>query len=261
MPTPCPEMRTPPPAPSNPSPPATRPLLSLAVLGAGGHGRSVADVAEACGWKVDMYDDSMWPAATTCGPWTIVGNLDTLIARLGEHAGVAVAIGDCAARLRITRRLQASGVHLPPLVHPSAWVSPHAKRLGAGCVVLAGAAINVGAAVGQACIVNTGATVDHDCTLAAGVHISPGAHLAGGVTVGECTWVGIGAAVKQGVCLGGHAVVGAGAVVVSTVSDGVCVIGCPAKPMADKMEHRAHARNASAWRPRMSSCWSRTCPS
>ena len=186
-----------------------------------------------------------------CGPWPIVGNLDTLIARLGEHAGVAVAIGDCVARLRVARRLQASGAHLPPLVHPSAWVSPHAKLLGAGCVVLAGAAINVGATVGQACIINTGATVGHDCTLAAGVHISPGARLAGGGTVGECTWVGIGAAVKQGVRLGSHAVVGAGAVVVSPVSDGVCVIGCPAKPMADKMAHRAHARNASAWWPRL----------
>jgi serine acetyltransferase len=102
--------------------------------------------------------------------------------------------------------------------------------------------------MGQACIVHTGATVDHDYTLAAGVHISPGAHLAGSVTFGECTWVGVGAAVKQGVRLGSHAVVGAGAVVVSPVSDGVCVIVCPAKPMAGKKAHRAHAMNTGATR-------------
>ena len=33
---------------------------SLAVLGAGGHGRSVADAAEAAGWtRVDLFEDAL----------------------------------------------------------------------------------------------------------------------------------------------------------------------------------------------------------
>ena len=265
-PPPPPEMPAPTapsrPPPIHPTPISTTTTRSLAILGAGGHGRSVADVAETCGWRVHMYDDGVWPATTASGPWPVVGNLDTLITRLDEYVGAVVAIGDCTVRLRAARHLQACGAHLPPLVHPSAWVSPHAKPLGAGSVVLAGAVINVGALVGDACIVNTGATVDHDCDLAAGVHISPGAHLAGSVTVGECTWVGVGATVKQGVCLGSHAVAGAGAVVVNRVPEGACVVGCPAKPIEEKKTasgRKKSGTHACAW-PRLACCWRRTGP-
>jgi len=234
---------------------------SLAVLGAGGHGRSVADAAEAAGWThVNLFDDGLWPGTRSSGPWPIVGNREALVAMLSQYAGVAVAIGDCAARLRTVRELQAAGAPLPALVHPSAWVSPHAS-LGPGCVVLAGAALNVGAALGEACIINTGATVDHDCDLGAGVHISPGAHLAGGVTVGECAWVGIGAAVKQGMRVGRGAVVGAGAVVVRGVDEGVCVVGCPARPIgvaaaaAAFAAAAAHRRRKPKGLTRLTACW------
>jgi len=60
------------------------------------------------------------------------------------------------------------------------------------------------------------------------------AHLAGGVRIGEGAWVGIGSAVKQGMRVGERAVIGAGAVVVNSVADGVCVVGCPAKPVFKK---------------------------
>jgi hypothetical protein len=50
---------------------------SLAILGAGGHGRSVADTAEGCGWQVDLYDDA-WPELQASGPWRVVGNYQTL---------------------------------------------------------------------------------------------------------------------------------------------------------------------------------------
>jgi len=210
---------------SNPSRPPSR----LAILGAGGHGRSVADTAEACGWQVNLYDD-VWPQLQASGPWQVIGNSECLERDWAAFDGVVLAFGDCARRLQAHRRLQAKGVPMPALVHPAAWVSPHA-RLGPGCVVMAGAAVNVGATLGEACIVNTGATVDHDCHLAAGVHVSPGAHLAGGVRVGEGSWIGMAAALKQGVCVHPSATVGAGAVVLGDVEAGACVVGCPAKPM------------------------------
>lgn len=201
----------------------------LAILGAGGHGRSVADVAEACGWRVSLYDDA-WPALQASGPWRVVGNNERLDRDRAAFDGVAVAFGDCARRLQAHRRLQAQGVALPTLVHPTAWVSPHAT-LGPGCIVMAGAAVNVGTSLGEACLINTGATVDHDCHLAAGVHVSPGAHLAGGVQVDEMAWVGMAAALKEGVRVRRAATVGAGAVVLGDVEAGACVVGCPARPM------------------------------
>jgi len=204
-------------------------LKTLAILGAGGHGRVVADCAEAAGWDEILFFDDKRP--TGCQEsWRYAGTGSDLLGQLPELTGVVVAIGTNSVRLDWHRRLAALSAPLVSLVHPGAWVSPRAE-VGVGSVVFAGAVINVGARLGEAVIINTGATVDHDCLLADGVHLSPGAHLAGGVTVGEGSWIGIGAVVRELVDIGERAKVGAGAAVVAPVRSDVTVVGIPARPV------------------------------
>lgn len=202
-------------------------MASLAILGAGGHGRVVADCAQMAGWaRISAFDDR--PSTVTDSPWPAIGTAADLVARLSEFEGVVVGIGDNFIRLDWHRRLIGLGACMVSLIHPAATVSSYAS-LGGGTVVFAGAVVNIGARLGQAVIVNTGATVDHDTSLADGVHVSPGAHLAGGVRIGEGGWVGIGAAVREGVSIGSRVRVGAGAVVVNDVDDDLTVVGNPAR--------------------------------
>lgn len=202
-------------------------MRRLALLGASGHGKVVADAALAGGWdEVEFFDDA-WPARSQNGPWSVVGDGVALMARLHEFQGVIVSIGDCAVRWSKHQVLQAAGAPLAAVVHPAAIVSRYAV-VEVGSVVMAGAVVHVDARIGQASIVNTGATVDHDCWLADGVHIGPGAHLSGNVRVGHCAMVGTGVAVKQGIFIGAQAVIGAGAVVIRPVDDGCVVVGNPA---------------------------------
>lgn len=205
-------------------------MSRLALLGASGHGKVVADAALACGWYSVVFFDDAWPRVNTNGRWAVVGDTTILLKSLSEFDGVIVAIGSCAARWQKHQALQAAGARMATVVHPRACVSPFA-RIGAGTAVMAGAVVNVDAAVGDACVVNTSATVDHDVALAHGVHVAPGAHLSGNVSVGACSWVGVGAAVRQGIRIGSGVMVGAGAVVVKPVPDGLTVVGVPAIPL------------------------------
>jgi sugar O-acyltransferase (sialic acid O-acetyltransferase NeuD family) len=203
-------------------------VKKLAILGASGHGKVVADTAECCGWhSIEFFDDA-WPVRQGNGVWLIVGDTTALLARLPEYAGVIVAIGDNRIRQSKLAELQAAGARLITLLHPVATVSRYAC-IGVGSVVFAGVVVNADASVGQGAILNTGCSIDHDCVLGDAVHVSPGARLAGGVRVGDLSWIGIGASVRQLLLIGSRVIVGAGAAVVCNVVDDATVAGVPAR--------------------------------
>lgn len=200
----------------------------IAILGASGHGKVLAEIAELTGWQeIDFYDDA-WPSLKENGVWKVVGNTDLLIEKAKDYEGVIVGIGNNKVRLEKIKELKDAGAKLATLVHPFAVVSSYAS-IGEGSVVVAGAIVNPYSNIGIGAIINTGSSVGHDCELGDAVHICPGARLAGGSRIGTCTWVGIGAVVRQLISVGAYAVVGAGAVVVKDVPDHVTVVGVPAQ--------------------------------
>jgi sugar O-acyltransferase (sialic acid O-acetyltransferase NeuD family) len=202
--------------------------MRLAILGASGHGKVVADAAEQAGWQSVVFFDDAWPDLKANGPWAVEGNTEALLERLTDFDGVVVAIGNNRIRAVKQAELVASGGKTATIIHPSAMVSAHAT-VGVGSVVLANAAVNACATVGAGVIVNTGAVVEHDCVVGDFTHISPNAVLAGGVALGSLVWVGSCASVKPLIAIGEASVVGMGAVVTKDVPPSVTVIGNPAK--------------------------------
>ena len=207
--------------------------MRLAILGASGHGKVVADAAEQGGWPSVAFFDDAWPGLQANGPWAVEGNTEALLDRLMGFDGVIVAIGNNRTRAAKQAELLASGGKMATIIHPSAMVSAHAT-VGAGSVIFANAAVNACATVGAGVIVNTGAVVEHDCVVGDFAHISPNAVLAGGVALGSLVWVGSCASVKQLIAIGEASVVGMGAVVIKDVAPDVIVVGNPAKVF----EHR-----------------------
>ena len=208
------------------------PTRKLAILGAGGHAKVVADTAECCSWKhIEIFDDS-WPSVRLTDDWPVVGDTQVLLSRLQEFTGVVVAIGNNEDRRAKIDLLIRHGGSLVTLIHPSATISRYAK-LGAGAVAFAGVVVNAGVTIGDGAILNTGCSIDHDCFLEDCVHVSPGARIAGAVRIGRLSWVGIGASVRQSINIGAHVTVGAGAAVVNDIADGVTVVGVPAVVQRD----------------------------
>lgn len=208
-------------------------MKSLAILGASGHGKVVAEAALASGWDgVDFYDDA-WPEKRRIGKWVVSGDTAALIKAVSRFEGVIVAIGGNAVRTDKMALLRSAGALLATVVHPAATISP-STILGEGTVVMAGVIVNADVVIGRGCILNTSCSIDHDCVLGDGVHVSPGVHLAGDIRIGELSWVGIGASVRQGVAIGRAALVGAGAAVVHDVADNLTVVGVPAKVLAPR---------------------------
>lgn len=195
--------------------------MSLRIIGAGGHGKVVADVADAMGVTNIVFLDDRFPSLQNVGRFIVSGGIKESSGR-----NRFCAIGSNVVRERMFDQLDL--LDSPVLKHPSAIVSP-SVHFGAGTVLVAGVIVNADAAVGKGVILNTGCSVDHDCVLEDFVHVSPGVRLAGGVTVGARSWIGIGAVVREGVVIGADVVVAAGAAVVTNIPAGARVGGVPAK--------------------------------
>jgi len=206
--------------------------MRVIIVGAGGHGRVVADIVCAMAEHVPglsvagfVDDDPMAWGATRLG-LPVLGPVDQLTHL--PHDAAIVAIGDNPTRADVCSKLLAAGETLFTAVHPRATVGRDV-HIGAGVMVCAGAVINVSAEVETAAIVNTGAMVEHDCRLGAYTHVAPGTRLGGGVAVGEGTLLGIGSIVLPGRRIADWAIVGAGAVVVHDVTAHSTVVGVPAR--------------------------------
>lgn len=205
-------------------------MKHLAILGASGHGKVVADAAERTGWDSIYFFDDAWPELMANGYWPVIGSSEELLHNLQNYDGIVVGVGDNRIRHQKLQTLKAAGANIVSVVHPAAAISPYAE-LGIGSVVFANAVINAGAVVAPGAIINTGAVTEHDCRLGDCVHVSPNATLAGGVSLGRRVWVGASACVKQLVCIGDEAVIGMGSVVIRDIAAGQTVAGNPARPL------------------------------
>jgi len=201
--------------------------MVLVIVGAGGHGRAVAELARLAGYSVAGFLDADPPGAAVDGLPVWAEPADGTDALPGGARGIGLGIGDNAARARVAARYP--GHARPPLVHPRAIVSPSAV-LAPGVVVFPGAVVHTGAELGDGAVVNSGAIVEHHCRVGAAAHVAPGAVLCGAVRVGEGALVGAGAVVIPGRTVGARAVVGAGAVVAADVPEDAVVAGVPARP-------------------------------
>lgn len=202
----------------------------LAIFGAGGHGKVIADIAECLGWQNIAFYDDIWPNKTQVHRWSVVGNYTQLQQQCQDWDGVVVAIGHGRTRLSRLEDLMAHQAPLCTLIHPTAYISPYAT-LGIGTVVMPNASVNAFACIGRGGIINTNASIDHDCVIGHGVHICPGSHLAGSVHVGDCSWIGIGSSVIQQVRIGSDVMVGAGSVILKDVPSHTTMVGNPARPL------------------------------
>lgn len=201
-------------------------MKRLAIIGASGHGKVIADIARANGITEIVFYDDRWQEIGSHYGYQVIGSVeDAAVDEATRYDAAIVAIGNAQTRAVIQKQLKSVA---PALIHPSAVVSSTA-RLGQGSAVMPNAVVNADTVIGDGVIINSGAVIEHDCTVGDYSHICPNSSLAGGVAVGSLSWVGIGSAVIQGVSIGHHVTVGAGSVIIRDIADNKTVVGNPAR--------------------------------
>lgn len=142
-------------------------MARLVILGFGGYGRTVADIAEQLGYTIQFLDDSIQG-------YSLFSYTDYI----DPDTSFIPAFGNNSLRMKWIERIQNASATLATLIHPTAYITPTAK-IKDGVVILPKAVVNTGVIVEKGCIVNIGSIVDHDVVLEEGVHLAPGAIVKG----------------------------------------------------------------------------------
>jgi sugar O-acyltransferase (sialic acid O-acetyltransferase NeuD family) len=184
----------------------------LLIIGAGGHGQSVAEAAELSGQfeVVGFVDDGLAIGTLVLG-YPVLGSAVDLTAYVSVCDQVLVAIGNNTLRTSLAARLTQAGLSLATVVLPYAMVSQRAQ-IGAGSAVMACATVGTEAQLGLGSIVNCGAVVNHQARVENFGHLGVGACMAGGTVLGDKAWMQTGSSIGYDVVVDACAALPPGAV-------------------------------------------------
>ena len=189
----------------------------LAIIGAGGHGKVVGEIALLNQYDtIDFFDDKISEIKNF--PFGIVGNIELLKKNLKNYDDFFVAIGDNVSRCDKISWLKKEKKNLVNLIHPKSTVSKFSS-IEAGSCVMANAAINAGTLIKEGVIINTSASIDHDCQIEDYAHISPTCSLSGNVKVGKFTHLGTGTSVHPGINIGQNVKTGIGSKIYKDIAN------------------------------------------
>ncbi len=196
--------------------------IGLYVMGFGGHGRSVADVAVSAGVGDIIFVDRNAKDGEHFAGYPAIREMPR---SLKKQWCMFPAAGNNTLRRAQMDRPRAA---LATIVAPDAVIGLDVAILEGSLVGHCGY-VGPGARVGRGVILNTRSIVEHEVVIGDFTHISVNAIIAGRCKIGSNVFVGAGAVLIDGVSVCDNVIVGAGAVVTSHLTESGTYVGVPAR--------------------------------
>lgn len=205
---------------------------SIVIIGAGGHGKVVADIVRKSGDFVRGFLDDNENLPEFFAGIPVLGQIKDYKKYLDSE--FIVAIGNSEIRKRIVGKLTEVNWYIA--IHPSAEIADIEVTIEKGTVIMANVVVNPGSRIGKHCIINSGAILEHDNYIGDYAHISVGAKLAGTVNIGKNVWIGVGATISNNLFICDNCVVGAGGVVIKNIEETGTYAGVPVRRLDVKKQ-------------------------
>ena len=201
--------------------------MTLAILGAGGHAKSVYDIVKKSK-KIYFFDEKKTSFKISNKKFVVWKSTDLIKKYKKKISEVIIAIGNNQDRKKNFKLIKKNRLDFATLIHSKSYLG-YGVKIGQGTVILQGSLVNTDSQIGNNCIINSHVSIDHDCIIDDHTHVCPGVIIGGNVKVGKNCWIGLGAKIIQNCIIGDNVFVAAGAVVTKNLKSNSFVKGIPAK--------------------------------
>lgn len=206
-------------------------MKQLVIIGAGGMGRTVYDIARECvGYGSEFtikgfVDDNLLALDG-------FDNYPPVLGKIAEYQPeeddvFTFSIGGDARRLCIENLVE-RGARFINLIHSSARIGSNVK-LGEGNIIAAFSSLGADCRIGNYNMIQSYTVIGHDAEIGDFNRIDTHVTCVGGIKIKNETTVHTGAVINHKVTLCDRAKVGACSFVIRSVREGVTVLGVPAK--------------------------------
>lgn len=214
--------------------------MKIAIFGASGQGREVADICREIGYEEIIFLVSDEKEESPFSEKIFLDTKETVLRLKDEGYDFSIGISSSIIRQKIYNNYP--NLEYPNIVHPSStfgYLQRKKFNQSKGNIVSAGVRFTNNIFIGNFGIYNLNATVSHDSIIEDYVSIMSAVNISGNVHIHKGAYIGVNAAILQGniekkLIIGENSIVGAGAVVTKDVSENVTVAGVPAKILVNK---------------------------
>ena len=165
--------------------------MSLLILGAGGLGQAVAEMAQMSGYysTIAFLDDN--PTDEKEALYRIIGKTEDAEKFAGTYTHAIPAFGNNQSRYSWTQKLKRYGYRLTRIIHQSAIISSTTK-IGDGTIIRERVVISRGVVIGEGCLINIGVMIDHNVVVGDGCHLPMGCIVRNEIHIPELSGFSVG---------------------------------------------------------------------
>lgn len=182
----------------------------VVIIGAGGHGKAIADIIEKSGDIVyGFLDDN---SKGNLLEYKILGTIDTCeeLYKNNTDLEFIIAIGNNVKRNELYEKYK---LKYYTAIHPKSNISDVDTVIKEGTVIMSNVCINSSAKIGKQAIINTGTIIEHDCLVEDFAHISYGCIVGANTKIGKNSYIGLGSIINIGKDINENEVIECGSII------------------------------------------------
>ena len=211
-------------------------MKNLIIIGAGGMGRSLYNMAIGChGYGTEFIikgflDDDVSQLDKFKGYPPILDTISNYVVQ--EDDVFTCSIGEVKTKFKLCSSIIKRGGEFITLIHEQARVCNNVV-LGKGSIVAPFCLVDCDTVVGEMCLLQSDAVIGHDCTIGSYTRIDTHVTLVAGTVIGDRVTIHTSAVINHKVKVDDEAIVGACSFVIRKVKSGTTVVGNPAKRLME----------------------------